>query len=105
MPLSYLLAFRSAVWYLRVVRGLCGDALTKLHSTFLDDEEAFGYSVFFKPARDFVTRMGSYVPDVDLYSCSIVDAKRFLREAVFLELDRQWKRYSGARTCHKIHPT
>ena len=27
MPLNYLLAYRSAIWYLKLIRGLCGPAL------------------------------------------------------------------------------
>ena len=27
MPLNYMLAYRSAIWYLKLIRGLCGPAL------------------------------------------------------------------------------
>ena len=31
MPLNYMLAFRSAVWYLKLIKGLCGPALRDLY--------------------------------------------------------------------------
>ena len=41
---------------------------------------------------------------VNLEPCPIVDAKRFLRESIYEELNIQWSQYDGARTCHDVHP-
>ena len=51
MPLNYMLAYRSAIWYLKHIKGLCGPALRDLYSRFLYDDEAFGSTNFFKPVK------------------------------------------------------
>ena len=104
MPLYYMLAYRSAIWYLKLIRGLCGPALRDLYIQFDADDEAFGSTNFFKPAREFVKRLNKYCAHVNLESCSIADAKRFLRGAIYEELNIQWKQYDGAHTCHAVHP-
>ena len=35
MPLNYMLANRSAIWYLKLIRGLCGPALRDLYLRFV----------------------------------------------------------------------
>ena len=103
MPLNYMLAFRSAIWYLKLIRGLCGPALRDLHLRFLRNDEAFGSTNFFKPVKDFVSRLNKYCSHANLETCSIADAKRFLREAIYEELSMQWTQYDGASTCHIVH--
>lgn len=105
MPLNYMLAYRSAIWYLKLIKGLCGPALRDLHTRFLNNDEAFGSTHFFKPARDFVRRLNKYCAHVNLETCSIVDAKRLLRDAIYDELSTQWVANTEARICHSIHPT
>ena len=104
MPLNYMLAYRSAIWYLKLIRGLCGPALLDLHRKFLSNDEAFGSTNFFKPVRDFIKRLNAYCDDVNLETCPIVDARRHLRDAIYSELNIQWSEYDRARTCHDIHP-
>jgi len=105
MPLNYMLAFRSAVWYLKLIKGLCGPALRDLYRRFLNNDEAFGSTNFFKPARDFVRRLNKYCVHINLESCSIADAKRHLRDAIYDELSSQWAASTDARTCRRVHPT
>ena len=105
MPLNYMLAYRSAIWYLKLIRGLCGPALRNLYLKFLDNDEAFGSTNFFKPVSDFVKRLNKYCDHVKLESCPISEAKVLLRDAIFEELNIQWSSYDGAHTCHDIHPT
>ena len=105
MPLNYMLAFRSAIWYLKLIRGLCGPALRDLHLRFLRNDEAFGSTNFFKPVKDFVSRLNKYCSHANLETCPIADAKQFLREAIYEELSMQWTQYDGASTCHIVHPT
>ena len=42
---------------------------------------------------------------VNLESCLIAEAKGFLRDAIYEELNMQLVEYDGAHTCHAIHPT
>ena len=105
MPLNYMLAYRSAIWYLKLIRGLCGPALRDLYLRFVQNDEAFGSTNFFKPVRDFVKRLNKYCAHVNLESCPIAEAKGFLRDAIYEELNMQWAQYDGAHTCHAIHPT
>ena len=109
MPLNYMLAYRSAIWYLKLIRGLCGPALRNLYFQFLQDDDTYGSTNFFKPARDFVRRLNKYCAHVDFESCPIADAKRFLERAIYEELTLQWTQYAitskgGSHTCHDIHP-
>ena len=105
MPLNYMLAYRSAIWYLKLIRGLCGPALRDLYLRFVQNDEAFGSTNFFKPVRDFVKRLNKHCAHVNLESCPIADAKVFLHDAIYEELNIQWAEYDGAHTCHAIHPT
>ena len=74
MPLNYMLAYRSAIWYLKLIRGLCGPALLELYHKFLANDEAFGSTTFFKPVRDFIQRLNKYCVHVNLekskFTCS-----------------------------------
>ena len=72
---------------------------------FVQNDEAFGSTNFFKPGRDFVKRLNSYCSHVYLESCPITDAKVLLRDAIYEELNMQWTQYDGSHTCHAIHPT
>ena len=105
MPLNYMLAYRSAIWYMKLIRGLCGPALRNLYLRFLSDDEAFGVTNFFKPVRDFVKRLNGYCAHVNLEECPIADAKRLLRDAIYEELNEQWVQYDGSQVCHNVHPT
>ena len=105
MPLNYMLAYRSAIWYLKLIRGLCGPALRDLYLRFVQNDKAFGSTNFFKPVHDFVKRLNSYCSHVNLESCPITEAKVLLRDAIYEELNMQWTQYDGSHTCHAIHPT
>ena len=100
-----MLAHRSAIWYLKLIRGLCGPALRDLYLRFVQNDEAFRSTNFFKPVRDFVKRLNKHCAHVNLESCPIAEAKGFLRDAIYEELNMQWAQYDGAHTCHAIHPT
>ena len=104
MPLNYMLAYRVAIWYLKLIRGLCGPALRDLYLKFLSHDEAFGSTNFFKPVRDFVKRLNKYCDHVDLESCPLTEAKCLLHDAIYEELNIQWSQYEGAHICHNIHP-
>ena len=73
MPLNYMLAYRSAIWYLKLIKGLCGPALRDMYLRFRDDDEAFGSTNFFKPVRDFVIRLNGYCPQVNLETCPVAE--------------------------------
>ena len=104
MPLNYMLAYRSAIWYLKLKRGLCGSALRDLYHKFENNDEALGSTNFFKPVSIFVKRLNRYCKHVNLESCPISEAKVLLRDAIYKELNSQWISYDGAHTCHEIHP-
>ena len=92
-------------WYLKLLRDLCGPALRDLYLRFVQNNEAFGSTNFFKPVRDFVKRLNSYCLHVNLESCPITDAKVLLRDAIYEELNMHWTQYDGSHTCHAIHST
>ena len=48
-------------------------------------------------------RLKKHCAHVNLESCPIAEAKVFLRDAIYEELNMQL--YDGAQTCHSIHPT
>ena len=39
---------------------------------------------------------------MNLESCPIAEAKGFLRDAIYEELNMQWAQYDGAHTCHAV---
>ena len=49
-------------------------------------------------------RLNKYCAHVNLESCSIADAKRFLQDAIYEEINIQWKQHDGAHTCHAVQP-
>ena len=89
---------------MELIRGLCGPALRHLYFRFLSDDETFGSTRFFKPVRDFVKRMNVYCPQVNLETCPIAHVKSLLRDAIYKELNVQWKSYDYADTSHNIYP-
>ena len=90
---------------MKLIRGLCGPALRDLYLRFVQNDETFGSTNFFKPVRDFVKRLNKHFAYVNLESHPIADAKVFLRDAIYEELNMQLANYDGAHTCHVIHPT
>ena len=58
--------------------------------------------IFFKRVRDFVKRLNVYCNHVNLETCSIVETRRLLHDAVYDVLNIQWSKYDGTRTCHDV---
>jgi hypothetical protein len=52
-----------------------------------------------------VKQLKKHYAHVNLESCPIAEAKGFLRDSIYEELNMQWAQYDGAQTCHAIHPT
>ena len=102
MPLDYLLAYRAAVWYMKIRLGLAGDALSAQCKwiSLPENDEGWVHSCFYQPAHDFICRMDSKLLELS----SIRDFREQLRVAIFGELSTCWRDCSHARICHYIHP-
>ena len=101
MPLDYYLAFRAAIWYFKICRGLAGDLLRTQHGDWFADDEQWARTSFCKNALDFINRFEICIDDIK----SVTEFKTLLKSCIFAELDKDWKSYPEAEICHTIHPT
>ena len=106
LPLDYLLMYRAIVWFLKGRQGLAGPALHDLISKWEScpsKKHDFGARVF-RPALDAITRLQTYIPDVDLLTTPIKQGCAALRTAMFAELTSLWNASDHAKFTRLIHP-
>ena len=106
LPLDYLLMYRAIVWFLKGRQGLAGPALHDLISKWEScpsKKHGFGARVF-RPALDAITRLQTYIPDVDLLTAPIKQGCAALRTAMFAELTSLWNASDHAKFTRLIHP-
>ena len=51
MSLNYMPAYCIAIWYLNLIRHLCGPSFLNLHQKFLSNDETFGATNFFQTGQ------------------------------------------------------
>ena len=109
LPLEYYLAFRSCIWYLKIMRGEAGTALKIIHDEFYNDFSTYWNpkwyrTRFFMPARKLITRLNKILNDTDIFSLKIENAKIAIKKAMYLELTDLWNNNKCSAFTRRIHP-
>ena len=85
MPLRYMLAFRAAQWFLKIISGESDSLLLEQWRTMCTDNEAYEFSCFYRGCNEFIKRLNTFA-DVDIFSCPRGQRKKNLSNAIFSDL-------------------
>ena len=108
LPLGYALAYRAAIWYMKILLGKAGNSLLRQYRriTHPSQNEIWGKTSFYKSCYDLISRLIKYMPDqTDFWNITeIKDIKRLLLNSMYAELSVVWNSCDHALFCHNIHP-
>ena len=100
MPIEYILAFRAAVWYYKIVHQMAGSNLHNQLNRLQSDPEQWSRTLYYSRCETFINQMSSYMPNTNLLSLPTLSAfKRSIKCAIFKELNKYW------HSCNHSHLT
>ena len=102
MSLRYMLAFRAAQWFLKIISGESDSLLLEQWRTMCTNNEAYEFSCFYRGCNEFIKRLNTFA-DVDIFSCPRGQRRKNLSNAIFCDLSLFWSNFQAARVTRSIH--